>query len=140
MGALLATGFPEEELLPVVAHFVFAGHETTTNLIGSGLRALLVDDRSQWERLLAEPALVPNAVEELLRYDGPVQITNRTAAADCEVAGVEIRQWDTIALVLGAANRDPARFAAPDRLDVARRTRAGTRASASARTSAWAPR
>jgi cytochrome P450 len=123
MGALVAAagdGGGEEELLPVIAHFVFAGHETTTNLIANGLRALLTEHRDQWELLRADPSLVPRAVEELLRYDTSVQITNRTAAVDCEIAGVPVRQWETVTLVLGAANRDPERFDDPDRLDVTR--------------------
>jgi hypothetical protein len=130
LGALLdAEGeggdrFTDDELLPVVAHLVFAGHETTTNLIGNALRALLVDCRDQWELLRAEPALVPNAVEELLRYDTSVQLTNRTAAEDSEIAGVPVRQWETVTLMLGAANRDLTQFDNPDRVDV---TRAETR-------------
>ena len=126
MGALLAAEgeggdrFAEEELLPVVAHFVFAGHETTTNLIGNALRALLTEYRDQWELLRYDPALVPDAVEELLRYDTSVQLTNRTAAEDCEIAGTPVRQWETVTLVLGSANRDPKHFDYPDRVDVTR--------------------
>jgi hypothetical protein len=126
LGALLdAQGaggdrFTDDELLPVVAHFVFAGHETTTNLIGNALRALLTDHRDQWQLLRTEPALVPNAVEELLRYDTSVQLTNRTAAEECLIDGVPVRQWETVTLMLGAANRDPNQFDNPDRVDVAR--------------------
>jgi cytochrome P450 len=128
MGALLAAEgeggdrFAEDELLPVIAHLVFAGHETTTNLIGNALRALLVEYPDQWE-LLRDPALVPDAVEELLRYDTSVQVTNRTAAEDCEIAGTPVRRWETVTLVLGAANRDPKHFDNPDRVDVARAER-----------------
>ncbi len=127
MGALLAAEgddgdqFSEDELLPVIAHFVFAGHETTTNLIGNGVRALLIDQPDQWQLLLEDPELVPAAVDELLRYDSPVQLTNRTAATDTEIASTSIRQWDTLALIIGAANRDPEHFTEPDRVDVARR-------------------
>jgi cytochrome P450 len=126
MGALLAAEgeggdrFAEEELLPVVAHFVFAGHETTTNLIGNALRALLTEYRDQWELLRADPALVPDGVEELLRYDTSVQLTNRTAAEHCEIAGTPVRQWETVTLVLGAGNRDPKHFDNPDQVDVTR--------------------
>jgi cytochrome P450 len=126
MGALLAAEgesgdrFAEDELVPVVAHFVFAGHETTTNLIGNALRGLLVDDRSQWNMLREDPSLVPAAVEELLRYDSPVQFTNRTSAVNNELDGVPVRQWDTVTLVLGAANRDPHRFDQPNRIDITR--------------------
>jgi cytochrome P450 len=126
MGALLAAEgddgdhFREDELIPVIAHFVFAGHETTTNLIGNGVRALLVDAPDQWRLLLDQRNLVPAAVDELLRYDNPVQLTNRTAATDTELAATPIRQWDTLALIIGAANRDPTKFANPDRVDVTR--------------------
>ena len=126
MGALLAAEgeggdrFSEDELIPVIAHFIFAGHETTTNLIGNGLRALLLEHRDQWNILREDPGLAGNAAEELLRYDSPVQVTNRTAADDVVVGGVTIRQWDTITLVLGAANRDPARFGDPDTIDITR--------------------
>jgi cytochrome P450 len=126
MGALLAAEgesgdrFAEDELLPVVAHFVFAGHETTTNLIGNSLRALLTEYRDQWELLRRRPDLVPDAIEELLRYDTSVQLTNRTAAEDAEIAGVPVRQWQTVTLMLGAANRDPRHFDEPDRVDVTR--------------------
>ena len=126
MGALLAAEgeggdrFAEEELLPVVAHFVFAGHETTTNQIGNSLRALLIEYPDQWEILRDDPALVPNAVEELLRYDTSVQLTNRTAAEDSEIAGTPVRQWETVTLMLGSANRDPTHFDDPERVDVTR--------------------
>jgi cytochrome P450 len=129
MGALLAAEgeggdrFSEDELVPVVAHFVFAGHETTTNLIGNALNALLLEHRDQWDLLREDPSLVAGAVEEMLRYDTPVQFTNRTAAVDCEIEGVPVRQWDTVTLVLGAANRDPQRFDDPDRVDVTRADR-----------------
>ena len=126
MGALLAAEgeggdrFSEDELVPMVAHFVFAGHETTTNLIGNGLRALLVDFRDQWDALREDPSRAAQAVEELLRYDGPVQFANRTASVDCEIDGVPVSQWDTVTLVLGSANRDPAHFDDPDRVDLDR--------------------
>lgn len=126
MGALLAAEgeggdrFSEDELVPVIAHLVFAGHETTTNLIANGLRALLTEHRDQWELLLEDPSLVPGAVEELLRYDTSVQIVNRTAAEDCAIGGVAVARWDTVTLLVGAANRDPNRFDEPDRLDVTR--------------------
>lgn len=126
IGALLAAEgddgdrFREEELLPVIAHMVFAGHETTTSLIATGLRALLLDFPDQWRALQEDRALAAGAVDELLRFDGPVQLTNRTASVDAEVGGVPVAQWDTIAVVVGAANRDPDRFAAPDVVDVAR--------------------
>lgn len=72
------------------------------------------------ELLREDPLFVPAAVDELLRYDSSVQIANRTAARDCELAGTPVHQWETVTLVLGAANRDPKRFAEPDRVDIAR--------------------
>ena len=115
--------FSEDELIPVVAHFVFAGHETTTNLIGNALRALLVDHRDQLLLLRDDPSLVAGAVEEFLRFDGPVQFANRTATRSCEIGGVAVEQWDTVSLLLGSANRDPKRFDEPERLDVTRADR-----------------
>jgi cytochrome P450 len=110
----------EQELMATAALLLGAGHETTTNLIGNGLLALL-RDRTQLRRLQEEPALMPSAVEELLRYDGPVQFVNRVPAAAIEIDGVTIPAGDTVMLMLAAANRDPAQFPEPDRLEIARR-------------------
>jgi cytochrome P450 len=96
-----------------------AGHETTVNLIGNGLLALLRHP-AEWRRLREDPALLPGAIEELLRYDGPVQRVGRIAASDAEVGGVGIPAGSLVVGLLGAANRDPAQFAEPDRLDVTR--------------------
>jgi cytochrome P450 len=109
----------ERELLATCVLLYVAGHETTVNLIGNGLLALL-SHPGEWERLRAEPALLPGAVEELLRYDGPVQRTGRTAASDVEIGGVPIPAGTLVLGMLGAANRDPAQFEEPDRLDVTR--------------------
>ena len=95
----------------------FTGNETTTNLIGNGVLALLRNP-GELERLRADPGLIPGAVEELLRFDSPSQATFRRALADCEVNGFPIPRRDNIVLLLGAANRDPDAFEAPDRLDV----------------------
>jgi hypothetical protein len=109
----------EQELTATTALLLVAGHETTTHVIGNGLLALL-RNVPQLQRLQREPALLPLAVEELLRYDGPVQFVNRVAAADIAIGGVTIPAGDTILLVLAAANRDPAQFPEPDRLEITR--------------------
>src|SRR5581483_11306970 len=86
----------------------------------SGLLALL-QHRDQWDRLVAGPALAPSAVEELLRYDGPVHVTGRTATEDgLEVGGRTFARGDAVVTLLAAANRDPERFPDPDRLDITR--------------------
>jgi hypothetical protein len=97
-----------------------AGHETTSNLIGNGLLALQ-RNRAQWDKLVANPELAQNCVEELLRYDSSVQLTTRKAARDCEIGGKEIKRGDVIICSLGAANRDPAEFENPDTLDITRK-------------------
>ena len=108
-----------EELTANIALLFGAGHETTVNLIGNGLLALY-RNRDQLARLRDEPALIPNAVEELLRYDSSVQLSGRTALEDVEIAGRQIKQGEQIITLLGAANRDPEIYADPDRLDVGR--------------------
>lgn len=107
------------ELLAQCAMLLFAGHETTRNLLGNGLHALLAD-RDEWQRLQAEPALWPNAVRELLRVDSPVQYTGRRVAQDLVLHGQTLRRGDLVVALIGAANRDPRRHADPDRLDVGR--------------------
>jgi cytochrome P450 len=109
----------EEELRAMVLLLFVAGHETTMNLIGNGLFALLTN-RDQWDRLVADPSLVPSAVEECLRYDGPVHLTGRIATTDLEIAGHQFHKGEQVVTLLAAANRDPARFPDPDRFDVAR--------------------
>ena len=110
----------EQEVLSTCTLVLFAGHETTTNLLGNGLLALLRHPE-QWELLRGAPELLPEAVEELLRYDSPVQFTNRVAAVDLEFAGHTLRQGQRVMLMLAAANRDPSQFPEPDRLDVRRK-------------------
>jgi cytochrome P450 len=111
--------FREEELLVMCTLLLNAGHVTTTNLIGNGLLALLRHP-AQLRLLRDDPALLPGAVEEALRYDSPVQFTARTAAADVALGGATIRRGDLVKLLLGAANRDPAQYPDPDRFDIAR--------------------
>jgi cytochrome P450 len=108
-----------EELSANATLLLHAGHETTTHLIGNGLLALLRHP-DQFRRLRAEPGLIPTAVEEFLRYDSPVQLTYRMAGEDFEFGGKPIRKGQVVHLVLAAANRDPAQFPDPDRLDVGR--------------------
>jgi cytochrome P450 len=110
----------EVELLHNCIFLLNAGHETTTNLIGNGAHALLTR-RSQWQRLLDHPALLATAVEELLRFESPLQLNNRLLTAAVRVGDAELPAGDFVTLALGAANRDPAVFDRPHALDVARR-------------------
>ena len=109
----------ERELLATCVLLYVAGHETTVNLVGNGLLALLRHP-NEWRRLREDSTLLPGAVEELLRYDGPVQRTGRTATVDVEMGGVAIPAGTLVLAMLGAANRDPEQFTEPDRLDVTR--------------------
>src|ERR1700736_4863104 len=108
-----------EELQANIGLLFGAGHETTTNLIGNGLLALHRHP-DQWERLKADPSLIPNAVEELLRFDSSVQMTGRATMTEVEIGGVTLPAGESVVQLLGAANRDPAQYADPDRLDVGR--------------------
>lgn len=100
-----------------------AGFETTVNLIGNGVMALLRNPE-QWRALVDDPALAPAAVEEVLRYDSPVQTTGRWVHRDTEVQGLRLTRGSQVICLLGSANRDPEHFADPDRFDV-RRENAG---------------
>ena len=108
-----------DELLTTVALLLIAGHETTMNLIGNGMLALLRNP-DQLALLRARPELMPAAVEELLRYDSPVRLTIRTALRDAIVAGEMVRAGEQVIAVLHAANHDPAVFESPDALDITR--------------------
>ncbi|MBR8741969.1 cytochrome P450 [Nocardiopsis sp. MG754419] len=96
-----------------------AGFETTVNLIGNGTMALL-RHRDEWERLVADPELAAGAVEEILRYDSPVQLTGRWSRHDTEVEGAPIGAGRQVLCLIGSADRDPRRFAEPDRFDITR--------------------
>jgi cytochrome P450 len=109
----------DEELLAQCSMFFFAGHETTRNLLGNGLYTLLRHP-DQAALLRANPGLMQRALRELARYESPVQFTGRRAREDLTLHGRTIRRGDTVLLLLGSANRDPARFCDPDRLDVTR--------------------
>jgi cytochrome P450 len=108
-----------EELTANIILLFGAGHETTVNLIGNGLLALHCNP-DQLKLLRENPLLAPNAIEELLRYDSSVQGTGRTALEDVEVGGTAIRKGEAVFCLLGAANRDPAVYPDPDRLDITR--------------------
>jgi len=109
----------EEELLATCILILIAGHETTVNLIGNGVLALLRHP-AELSRLRATPGLITIGVEELLRYDGPVQRTARVASADATIGGHTIPQGDMVMPFIGAADRDPAHFPEPDRLNLSR--------------------
>ncbi|HVL05527.1 MAG TPA: cytochrome P450 [Acidimicrobiales bacterium] len=109
----------EHELISTVILLFAAGFETTTHLIGNGLLALLRNP-GELERLRADRSLIRSGVEELLRYDSPVQIAARTTYEELPVGGQTVPSGNLVLAMLGAANRDPARFTDPDRLDVGR--------------------
>jgi cytochrome P450 len=109
----------EDELVATCMLLFFAGHETTVNLIGNGMLALLRHP-SELQRLRAEPALIGGAIEEVLRFDSPVQRTSRVVLADAEVNELRFERGDRVNVLLGAANRDPRQFPDPDRLDITR--------------------
>jgi cytochrome P450 len=110
-----------EELTANVILLFGAGHETTANLIGNGLLALYRNP-DQLDRLKNDLSLLPNAIEELLRYDSPVQVATRTSLEYVEeISGISLEKGETVVCLLGAANRDPEIFLDPDRLDMTRR-------------------
>jgi cytochrome P450 len=110
----------EEELFSMVVLLIIAGHETTVSLIGNAVLALLRHP-DQREALESDPTRMSHAIEELLRYDGPVERTlNRWAATDVELGGRSIRRGEGVIVILGSADRDPSRFSDPDTLDFAR--------------------
>ena len=98
---------------------LLAGHETTMNMIGNGMLALFRNPDAL-ARLRSDPSLIESALDEFLRFDSPVQVTFRTASEDIELAGRTIPRREHVVVFLGAANRDPARFANPDQLDITR--------------------
>ena len=107
------------ELLAQCAMLLFAGHETTRHLLGSGLQALLTHPE-QWQLLKKNPVLLPGAVREFLRFDSPVQYTGRRVATDLVLHGQLLRRGDLVLPLVGAANRDPARYSQPDQFDITR--------------------
>lgn len=109
----------DEELIGSITHLLFVGNDPVMHELGMALITLLRHP-AQLALLRANPGLISSAVDELLRYDSPVQMTFRYALADVELAGKPIRRGEHVALVLGAANRDPACCPDPDRLDLTR--------------------
>jgi cytochrome P450 len=109
----------EEEIIANSIITLVGGLETTTNLIGNGLLSLLRNPR-ELQLLRANSSLHPSAIEELLRYESPIQYTSRLAPADVDLGGKLIRRRQAVIAVVGAANRDPERFPDPDRLDITR--------------------
>jgi cytochrome P450 len=108
------------ELIAQCAMLLFAGHETTRNLLGNGLYHLLAEP-GLWDALRREPNRLTGAVRELLRFDSPVQYTGRRVATDLVLHGQPLRRGELVLGLIGAANRDPRRYAEPNRLDIGRR-------------------
>ena len=107
------------EMLALLRQLLVAGNQTSANLIGNGVLALLRHP-DQMQDLRDDPSLIPRAIEELLRYDSPVQVVLRRVLEDCDVNGVSLTRGDDVVLMIGAANRDPDRFGTPDQLDIRR--------------------
>jgi cytochrome P450 len=110
----------DKELYHQCIFLLNAGHETTTNLLGNGMW-LLLKNPGELARLRADPALVPLAIEEMLRYDGPIQLNNRRLTAPLTLSGKTLPADTLITIGIGAANHDPAQFADPERFDVGRK-------------------
>ena len=109
----------EDELLATSVLLFFAGHETTVNLMGNGLVAML-RARAEWESLCADPGLARTAVEEMLRFDTPVQRGSRVLLEDVEIAGEPLKAGELIIILIAGANRDPAKFHDPDQFMIRR--------------------
>ncbi len=124
IGALLSAAeqgamFDEDELFANCMFVLAAGHETTTNLIGNGL-LLLLQRPDQLAALRADPGLIQGMVEEVLRYESPIRCMTRSVRQDLELGGKQLQAGQSLMLVMGAANRDPARYHDPDTFDVTR--------------------
>ncbi|MFB9690382.1 cytochrome P450 [Amycolatopsis plumensis] len=116
---LLRSELTPDELVATAVLLLMAGHEATVNVLGNGITALLTH-RDQWERLLASPSLLDSCVEELIRFDAPLQLFERTATEDVSICGYVVPRGEKIGALLGAAARDPKVFDEPDRLDIGR--------------------
>jgi cytochrome P450 len=115
------TGLSDREVFQFVSLLLVAGNETTTNLIGNAVHALLRHPEA-CARVAADPSLVPAAIEETLRWDAPIQLVFRNALRDVELGGAQIKQGDKLCVLIGSANRDERRFPDPDRFDIDRDT------------------
>src|SRR5262249_10260840 len=109
----------EKELLHNCIFLLNAGHETTTNLIGNGL-GTLSQNEGEKQRLIAESGMIKTAIEEMLRYESSNQLGNRMIVEPVELGGRSMPAGTPVTLCIGAANRDPAQFADPERFDIAR--------------------
>jgi P450-derived glycosyltransferase activator len=112
-------GIRPAEMVPMCSLLLVAGFETTVNLVGNAVKALL-DHPAQWADLCADPSLAPKVIEETLRWDPPVQRTARTAREDLTIEGVRVREGQIVLTLLGSANRDPSVFPSADRFDIHR--------------------
>lgn len=111
----------EQELYSMVILLIIAGHETTVNLIGNGMYALF-EHPDQFEKLKAKPQLMESAIEEMLRYYSPIEVTtNRWALEDVSLRGKTIAKGDMVLIIIASANRDPAQFENPDQFDITRK-------------------
>jgi len=112
-------GMSDADVVANCSQLLFAGHETTTNLLGNGVY-LLMRHREHWAKCLAGEHSIPNLVEEILRFESPVQYQTRVVGEEAEYAGVVLKPRERVFLLSAAANRDPAVFAEPERFDPAR--------------------
>ena len=113
------SNFSDAELIANCILFFAAGYETTAAFVGNSIRALMQHGEA-WDQLRADPASITGALDELLRFDSPLQFFGRQAREDVALGGKRIRRGQTVMVLAGAANRDPARFPQPDRLDLKR--------------------
>ena len=112
-------GLAIEQAATVVLNLLFAGHETTTGLLGNAFRRLLAD-RDSWEAICNDPKLIPGAIEEVLRLDTSVIAWRRRTTQEVEIGGMPVPQGAKLLMLFGAANRDPSAFPDPNCLDIRR--------------------
>jgi cytochrome P450 len=109
----------QQEVSTILFGLLLAGHETTTNILGNGLRRLL-EQRDSWAAICADPALIPGAVEEILRFDSSVIHWRRRTTRPASLGGIDLPAEANVLVAIGAANRDPTVFADPERFDIRR--------------------